>query len=150
MPSDVATSLGRLSTDPGFLLARFSRIATRAANDALTDLEMSTRMYSVLEIGINSNGVSQREVGTLLRLDPSAIVALVDELSDKGLIQRAVDPQDRRRVQLEVTPAGRALADVAAGRLRATFDSLLGEHLGTDRADDFIDALSGLALSTVD
>lgn len=41
---------------------------------------------------------------------PSA-TALVDGLAEQGLVERQVDPKDRRVVMISVTPAGRALLD---------------------------------------
>lgn len=52
--------------------------------------------------------------GTLaaeLRLSSAACTALVDRLTASGLVRRAPDPGDRRRVRLVVTPAAKHLGE---------------------------------------
>jgi DNA-binding MarR family transcriptional regulator len=51
-------------------------------------------------------GVPQRQIGAVLGLDPSAVVALVDDLESLGLVQRQPDPDDRRTRLVSPTPAG--------------------------------------------
>ena len=143
-------ALGRLVNDVGFLAARWARITVRAANGALEDLGLTTRQYAVLEIALSGGGVNQREIGQSLRLDPSGIVAIVDELGEAGLVRRSPDPSDRRRVLVTATPAGSALADVAAERMRGTFDAILAEHLPESLRAPFTESLTKLALSVSD
>ncbi len=47
----------------------------------------------------------------LLGLDPSAVVALVDDLEAAERVQRQPDPEDRRTRLVSVTPAGLRLLD---------------------------------------
>lgn len=49
---------------------------------------------------------SQAELGRRLAIDPSDIVAAVNELVDRGLVTRTRDPQDARRNIVSVTPEG--------------------------------------------
>ena len=51
----------------------------------------------------------QRELADFLRLDPSQVVALVDDLERRRLVERRTDPADRRANFLVATEAGRAL-----------------------------------------
>ena len=44
-----------------------------------------------------------------LRLHPSTLTGILQRLEGRGLVRRAVDPQDRRRSRLELTRAGRRL-----------------------------------------
>ncbi len=53
------------------------------------------------------------EVGT----DTAGITGLIDQLEKKGLVKREANSEDRRAVNVEPTPAGRALAP----RLRFAF-----------------------------
>lgn len=61
----------------------------------------------------------QRELAAALHCDPSHVTAIVDRLEDRGLVERRVDPADRRVKKVVVTPAGR--------RLRARLDARLAE-----------------------
>lgn len=50
---------------------------------------------------------SQRELAADMGVDPSQLVAVLNELESAGLCERRRDPADRRRHIVEVTPAGR-------------------------------------------
>ncbi|TQL47536.1 DNA-binding MarR family transcriptional regulator [Homoserinimonas aerilata] len=102
-----------LHTDIGFLLARASARANAAANRALAPLDLKVRSYSVLAIAASTIPASQRELASLLELDPSQVVALVDALEEKGLVERQPDSSDRRVKIVVATPSGRALFEQA-------------------------------------
>ncbi|TCB96458.1 MarR family transcriptional regulator [Micromonospora zingiberis] len=50
-----------------------------------------------------------RDLASQLRCDRSNVTALVDKLERAGLVQRRVDPADRRQKTLVVTDAGRRM-----------------------------------------
>ena len=57
------------------------------------------------------------KIAERLRLGPSAVVPLVDQLQRNGFVQRRKDVHDRRMVFIELTDAGMAIeAEVAAAR----------------------------------
>jgi DNA-binding MarR family transcriptional regulator len=55
----------------------------------------------------------------------SNITQLVDRLEAEGLVQRAVDPHDRRSVRAELTPLGRSRHAAGARALEAEEKALL-------------------------
>ncbi|MGK5742111.1 MarR family winged helix-turn-helix transcriptional regulator [Micromonospora sp. URMC 103] len=50
-----------------------------------------------------------RDLAEVLQCDRSNVTALVDKLEQAGLVQRRVDPSDRRQKTLLVTDAGRRM-----------------------------------------
>jgi DNA-binding MarR family transcriptional regulator len=52
-----------------------------------------------------------RDLAEQLRCDRSNVTALVDKLEQAGLVERRVDPADRRQKTLLVTEAGRRMRD---------------------------------------
>jgi DNA-binding MarR family transcriptional regulator len=62
---------------------------------------------------------SQAALGRRTSIDRSDVVAALNELADRGLIQRSPDPDDRRRNIITITPAGteqlRTLHPILAG-----------------------------------
>jgi DNA-binding MarR family transcriptional regulator len=101
--------LVKLLDDIGFLLSRGSGLAVRATNARLSELGLRVRHYSVLSVACEGGGISQRELSQVLGLDPSQIVALVDDLQDQGLVERQPDPQDRRAKLIEATKQGKVV-----------------------------------------
>src|SRR5207237_936970 len=57
---------------------------------------------------------SQRQLGRAIGVDPRNLVLLIDQLEERGLVERAADLGDRRRHAVRLTPAGEA----ALGELR--------------------------------
>lgn len=57
------------------------------------------------------------ELAVATGLRPAATTALIDRLSERGLIARAPSPDDRRKVVVEMTEAGRELTWAAYGPL---------------------------------
>lgn len=107
---------------PSFLLARANAISVTRGNAALAPYGLRVRSYAVLELAASSARPTQRELASFLRLDPSQVVSLVDDLESQGLVVRATDPDDRRSKVVEATPLGeervaearRAIADADA------------------------------------
>ena len=98
-----------LGGDLSFLLARANALTLAAANAALAQHGLKARSYSVLALAADDGRPTQRELAEFLRLDPSQVVALVDELERRQLVERRTDPADRRANVLVATDAGRAL-----------------------------------------
>lgn len=142
--TSATVSIGRLADNPGFLAARFSWFAARASNASLKPFDLTTRPYSVLELATVGDGVTQRDIVRMLRLDPSAVVALVDQLAERGLVVRKEDPRDRRRTLVCATDDGFALATQAAGALDAAYADMIGA-LGDEVRDDVAVVLRALA-----
>lgn len=99
-----------LVDDLSFLLARANALALVTGNAALAEHGLKVRSYAVLTLAAEGRRPTQRELAEFLRLDPSQVVALVDDLQDAGLVARRPDPGDRRVNVVEATDAGRAVA----------------------------------------
>jgi DNA-binding MarR family transcriptional regulator len=115
---------GGFAETAGFLLAKAGGRAIRDFNRALEPFGLRARHYSVLASAADHGGLSQRELGTILAIDPSAIVALVDDLEKAGLVQREIHPDDRRTRLVLATPRGRDML-TRAHPLAAKSDSEL-------------------------
>jgi DNA-binding MarR family transcriptional regulator len=63
-------------------------------------------------------------VAATLAIDPSTASRLVDQRVIEGLITRSADPDDRRRLVLEMTPAGRALLEELAESRRTMLEEV--------------------------
>lgn len=114
-----------LAGDLSFLLARANALALGAANTALAQHGLKARSYAVLALAAEGARPTQRELAEFLRLDPSQVVALVDELEKRQLVERRTDPADRRANVLVATDAGRALFARARESARAVELGLL-------------------------
>lgn len=58
------------------------------------------------------------EVAARLHIAPRSLTDLVDPLEDAGLLRRATDPENRRSLLLELTPAGTGVLEELGRRSR--------------------------------
>jgi DNA-binding MarR family transcriptional regulator len=123
-----------LTDDVSFLLARANAIALAAGNAALAAHGLKARSYSVLVLAGGAARPSQRELAEFLRLDPSQVVSLVDELQSRRLVERQPDPADRRANVVVATDAGRALVATARESALAAEERVHAQLSATDRA----------------
>ena len=82
---------------------RLSELSARA----LDPLGISGRECAVLITIDDAEPLSQQQAADRMRIDRTTMVALVDELEDKGLLERRPDPADRRRNVIALTKPGR-------------------------------------------
>ena len=97
------------ASDPGLLLARANADSITATNEALAEFGLRVRSFAVLAAAAAASRPTQRELAAFLRLDPSQVVALVDDLQRRGLVRREADPADRRVNAIVATEAGESL-----------------------------------------
>jgi DNA-binding MarR family transcriptional regulator len=93
-----------------------------------------------------AEGRSQQALSVALGIHRSAVVALVDDLEQRGLAERRRDPADRRAYTLYLTPAGRELlADLE--RAADAEDAELLTALGASERSQLISLLQRVAES---
>ena len=122
-----------LEDDLSFLLARANALSLAAGNAAMAAHGLKVRSYSVLALAAGEVRPSQRELAEFLRLDPSQVVALVDELQARGLVIREADPADRRANAVTATEEGRAVFARAESSARAAEEALHSSLSPADR-----------------
>lgn len=71
-------------------------------------------------------------VAATLAIDPSTSSRLVDQRVTEGLLSRSPDPDDRRRLVLALTPAGRTLLDELAASRTAMLEEVTADWTSAD------------------
>ena len=124
-----------ISQDAGFLLAKLHAAGSVLNNRALAGFGLKERSYSVLALANSELEPTQREMAEFLSLDPSQIVALIDELEKRGLVIRAPGKQDRRAKIVSATTEGATIflqAEAAAREAEsAALDGLSSAEIAT-------------------
>jgi DNA-binding MarR family transcriptional regulator len=77
--------------------------------ERLTRLRLDARQAAMLLHVAAAEGKPQQVLVRALRIPASRVVALVDDLEERKLLQRRGDPADRRVRKLHLTPQGRRL-----------------------------------------
>jgi DNA-binding MarR family transcriptional regulator len=90
-----------------FLLAQLGAHAASVFADRLLPLELRPAEVGVLSRLARSPGESQRALADALGMHAPRLVALIDDLEERGLVERRRDPRDRRNYAISLTKAGR-------------------------------------------
>lgn len=129
-----------LDVSPMEVLSRVSRLAThldRARKQAFAEHGLEPSEFDVLS--------ALRRAGEPYRLSPGQLVQetlvtsgtmthRVDRLVSKDLVDRTPDPDDRRGVQVQLTPKGRTAVDGALDALLSSERELLAGLAAKDRS----------------
>jgi DNA-binding MarR family transcriptional regulator len=99
-----------------FLLYRAAEASHELANQMLAEIGLSARQAGILTMVSELEPMTQKALGDALRVDRTTMVALIDDLEDRGLVVRKRHPGDRRAFLICPTEAGRA-AKMAAIRV---------------------------------
>jgi DNA-binding MarR family transcriptional regulator len=91
--------------------------ARRRLDRALAPLGLRTREFWLLAIA-GAGDVSQHEIADLCGIDPSSLVAVLDDLERRGWLHRQRNPSDRRMQWVQRTEAGDRLFARALPRAR--------------------------------
>jgi DNA-binding MarR family transcriptional regulator len=97
------------------------RAAVAASPTAWTGSGMTLLQLTALHVISAQAPVTLTAVATALGTEPPATSAMVDRLIRTGLVSRAPDPHDRRRVQLTITDHAKTMiGDIDLRRAAAT------------------------------
>jgi DNA-binding MarR family transcriptional regulator len=91
-----------------------------------------------LNIIENSGGLTAGELAAEAGLTTGAVTGVIDRLEKAGYARRVPDPEDRRRVKVEVTPAFYARADRIWGPMAADWHSTLAERFTAEQLEQVL------------
>jgi DNA-binding MarR family transcriptional regulator len=120
IPDAPPAAADRAPRSIGFLLSQLGFAASRRFVAALEPIGIHPREFLLLRFVASTRGQSQQALAERLGVPPSRMVALVDSLEERGLIERRPDRQDRRVRALHPTAKGRAVLERAV--------KIAGEH----------------------
>jgi DNA-binding MarR family transcriptional regulator len=89
-----------------FLLAQVGAHAAARFAERISELGVIPADVGLLRMIATQPGRSQQSVAEEMGVVPSRIVALVDNVERKGLVERRRNPQDRRNYELHLTAEG--------------------------------------------
>jgi DNA-binding MarR family transcriptional regulator len=133
----------------GFLVSQLGFFSSQRFAAALDPLGIGPREFLLLRFVAASAGQSQQALAQRLGIPPSRMVALVDDLEERGLVERRLDPDDRRVRGLHLTERGEGTVERAA-RVAIEYESKLCSSLDEGERDQLIDLLQKLQQGETD
>lgn len=92
-----------------FLLAQLGQHAASLFAELMASIDLTPPHAGILRAVAADPGRSQQALSGQLGLLPSRVVAYVDELEDRGYVERRRNPDDRRLHALYLTASGKKL-----------------------------------------
>jgi len=132
-----------LEEQVGHLLRRAHQRATAIFLATIGEAQVTPTQWAALVKLSDTGGASQNHLGRLTAMDPATIQGVIKRLAVRGLIERASDPQDKRRSILRLTEGGRDLVQrLTANALNVSRRTL--EPLSADDRGRFLKLLRAL------
>jgi len=112
-PSVVSPAYSAKTFDPrtgfGRLLSQVKTELMEALDRELAPLDITAAQYVILATLAEGPTDSASNLCKGVSYDPGAMTRMIDRLERKGLVRRIRCPNDRRRINLELTSEGRAV-----------------------------------------
>src|SRR6476660_10571072 len=127
-----------------FLLSQLGHRSASVFADLIASIDLTAPHAGILRAITAEPGRSQQALSGQLGLLPSRVVAYVDELEDRGYVERRRNPDDRRLHALYLTASGKKLVS-KIGELGRQHERLMTAGLDTDQRDTLRRLLSAVA-----
>lgn len=122
------------------LLDYLGRLARARTEATLAPRGLRPRHVVALVLLVESGPTAQQDLAAALRLDPSNLVGLLNQLDADGLVTRRRSQADRRRHIVELTRHGHAVLGDVLGALHDVEVDVL-RALDPDQRDALVDLL---------
>jgi DNA-binding MarR family transcriptional regulator len=134
LPASFMKSPKQRPTGAAFLLAQLGAHAADRFGERIKRLHLAPRHAGILRIIATTPSCNQRALAKRLGVLPSRIVILIDELAEKGLVERKRSTKDRRHSELVLTKRGGAMLEKLS-KLAAEHEADLCASLTTAERD---------------
>ena len=119
---------------PTLLMIKLGRITMHRFTEALEPFGIRPRHLAAL-IELRDHGeLTQQSLCGHLHLDPTNLVAILNDLERRGYAKRRRDPEDRRRHIVEVSPKGLAVIERVSEVMDGVEEELLDGLESAERA----------------
>ena len=127
-----------------FLLSQLGHRSAAVFADLIASIDLTPPQSGILRAIALEPGRSQQALSGQLGLLPSRVVAYVDELEERGYVERRRNPDDRRLHALYLTAAGKKLMS-KIGELGRRHNQLLTAGLDAQQRDTLKQLLTNIA-----
>ncbi|PHP67889.1 MarR family transcriptional regulator [Zhengella mangrovi] len=113
----------RLDAQVGFLLRKANQRHLAIFSAGLSSL--TPTQFAALAKLLECGPLSQADLGRQTAMDAATIKGVIDRLRERNLLQSTADPDDRRRLIVDLTGEGRALVTESLGTATAITEETL-------------------------
>jgi DNA-binding MarR family transcriptional regulator len=124
----------------GFTISTTGYAIAARFRELLAPFGLEPREFALLRSVAGSEGDSQQAIGERMNVAPSRMVAFVDSLEQRGLLERRQNPNDRRARALFLTDEGRELLG-RAFQVAAEHERALSQDLTAAEREQLLELL---------
>lgn len=103
----------------GYYMKRGMNVVQADLNATLKPLGLRMITFSTLVVASDNPGLRQAQLANFLSIERPNLVAIIEELVQRGLLTRERVKTDRRAYAIALTPEGRTLLDKAKKAIEA-------------------------------
>jgi MarR family transcriptional regulator, lower aerobic nicotinate degradation pathway regulator len=140
---DEVPATSRMWGVPSWLLTQTATHAGRLVSEGLASLDARGYHFRVLTTLDEHGPASQATLGRRSGIHLSDLVATLNELAERGYVERSPDPEDRRRNVITITAAGHRQLGRLEKQVELIQDELLAP-LSPDEREEFARLLTRL------
>ena len=107
----------------------------------LKEFDISPGRFGVLVLISANPGLTQSRLAAATQLDRSTMVAVIDQLEARGLVERRASPTDRRSNALVLTDAGESLLKLLKRRIKS-HEARIAKAMTPHEAAAFVEMLT--------
>jgi DNA-binding MarR family transcriptional regulator len=101
----------RAQNSVGYLIKRAQSLILDVLEPVFEDQGFSYIHYVILAWLRDGIAVNPKDICAQFRHDSGALTRVIDQLAERGLVQRVRRDRDRRKVELQLTEAGRKMVE---------------------------------------
>jgi DNA-binding MarR family transcriptional regulator len=98
----------RAQNSVGYLIKRAHSLMLSVIEPMLEEHGFTYFQYAILSWLRDGIAVNPKDICSQFRHDSGALTRVIDQLAERGLLERVRRDRDRRKVELQLTPAGLA------------------------------------------
>src|SRR5580698_7016978 len=121
----VSTYKAQLSV--GYLVKRAHSLMLDIMEPVIEQRGFSFVQYVVMSSLRDGIAMNPKVICTQFRHDSGALTRIIDQLAERGLLERVRRDRDRRKVELQLTPAGREAIESLIPLVVDKLNEVLGE-----------------------
>lgn len=107
------------------------------------DESLQGEIFAINYIAIHGDDVLPGEISNDMDVSSARVAQTLNNLEKKGLITRRIDPNDRRKILVTLTPEGKTFSEMHRKHILETVVKML-EMLGEDDAREFVRIMARL------
>ncbi|MCB5726992.1 MarR family transcriptional regulator [Megasphaera elsdenii] len=101
----------------------------------MSEFGITPGQYGVLACLWKDETLTPKEIANILRVENSTISGVLDRMQKRGLIDRILDPNNRRSIRVKPTAAGMAIKEPVQKRIEELNDMVFKDFKPEEREE---------------